>query len=495
MSRFEGNPLKEADLPDPEDDLPDPEDDLPDPEADLPDPEADLPDLEDDLLDPDHELGVNLHELLEAFVKCHGGMKQRDASWYAAMGTTIGGSELAAIMGTNPYSGFMDVVRGKLITMSGGNAWTGGSEACWWGTLFEDVIGEFVSADLGSAVVGDQICIQEFEGHRNSPDGYIVARFYLGGNGKLQLWTTSQDPTKVTESRILLLEFKCPMTRKPTGKVPIHYRPQVWSGLAVSSVASMGLFVDAVYRKCGILDIGETEGYDTAYHHRDRGRDGMQKPPWTTPESWGIISVYAPRLDAPIHIRMGWKGTTWETGDPDDCAAQAAWQIHSEYFGLLMKNHSETYDVADLGDMDARIFNQTLGLIDRKRFQVRRSLSCFADGRGANLHSTYEVGRHIDARQKAAPEHYWLMGVLPWKLMSVDYSIVQRRPGFLEEVAPLINEVHKTVKTAFESKSPDDYLNSLPQHSNSNRRGEEFRPPAVSDVEIQALFDSLISAP
>ena len=122
--------------------------------------------------------------------------------------TTVGGSELAAIMGHNPYSDFFDVVASKLATLEGGSSWTGGGEACWWGTLFEDVVCAYVEADLGGPIRGDDICIQEVEGHRNSPDGYIVAQLYRGTGGALHLWTTDMSPEIPTTPRILLLEFK-----------------------------------------------------------------------------------------------------------------------------------------------------------------------------------------------------------------------------------------------------------------------------------------------
>ena len=39
-----------------------------------------------------------LDDLIDTFVDLHKGMKQRDASWYKCMATTVGGSELAALM-------------------------------------------------------------------------------------------------------------------------------------------------------------------------------------------------------------------------------------------------------------------------------------------------------------------------------------------------------------------------------------------------------------
>jgi hypothetical protein len=434
---------------------------------------------------------VDLDALLVDFVRTYNGMRQRDAGWYAVMGVTVGGSELAAIMGHNPYSDFFDVVASKLATLEGGSSWTGGGEACWWGTLFEDVVCAYVEADLGGPIRGDDICIQEVEGHRNSPDGYIVARLYRGTGGALHLWTTDMSPEIPTTPRILLLEFKCPMSRKPLGRVPRQYVPQVWSGLAVSPVAHLGLYVDAVFRKCGILDLGDTPDYDTDYHRYDRGA-------WELPVAWGLIGVYAPLLDAPRRTRLGWRHDEWAAGDPDPDApdadaSQAAWQIHTAYFGLRLKNlASGTREVVDLGDMEARLFNRTLGLIDRKRFPVTRGAACFADGRGAALHTGRLVGEAIEALRLAAPADHWLLGVLPWKLFEVSYVPVARRPGFMAEVAPEIAAVHQTVKEARAAADPAAYLRAKALAA-TNRRS----PPAAShstavdEAVIQDLFDSI----
>jgi hypothetical protein len=430
-----------------------------------------------------------LDALLVAFVDLYRGMKQRDAGWYGAMGVTVGGSELPAIMGLSPYSSFYDVAASKLAILLGTDSWDGGGEACWWGVLFEDVIGAFVEVDLGGTIRGDDICIRDYPGHRNSPDGYIVARFYRGADGRPRLWTSDMPPDIPTTPRILLLEFKCPMSRKPKGDVPRHYVPQVLSGLAVSPVAHAGLFVDAVFRKCGLLDLGDTPDYDHAYHRFDQGKKPVA---WSHPVAWGLIAVYAPLLDAPLRVRYGWRGDAWQEGDPpseapDADAGLAAWHVHSAYFGLRLKDQRACPDVADLGDMEARLFNRALGLVNRGRFPARRGPPCFADGRGAPLHTGAEVAAAIEAMRREAPEHHWLFGVLPWKLLEVDYVPVDRQPGFLEEVLPLIEAVHRAVAEAREAPDPLGFLAA----KGGRPPAGEGRSTAVGLGEVQDLFDSL----
>lgn len=362
------------------------------------------------------------------FVRTHEGIRQHDQSWYDVMKTTVGGSELAALMGCNPYSKFADVVANKRA----GNKWNGGGPPCWWGTLFEDVINAYVTIDLGRKIHGDDICVQVISGHRNSPDGYIIAQIYSDTDGDSAIWTTDLCPTIPTVEQIVLLEFKCPISRKPLGSVPPQYMPQVWSGLAVSPLAHFGLYVDAVFRKCALSDLGGVPGYDTVYHSRDTAKGSLSNLN-RAPVAWGLVAIYAPMLSAPRHVRLGWHGESWAPGDPnpdspDADASLAAWQIK--------KACGE-----DVGSMDARHFHRVLGLINRKRFLIQHASPWFADGRGQES----SVDAVIDDLKKQAPMYYELVSILPWKLIEVHYIPVDRRIGFLEEIIPLIAEVHAAV--------------------------------------------------
>jgi hypothetical protein len=437
--------------------------------------------------------------LLEEFVALHAGVSQRSPAWYLAMATTVGGSEMAALMGWNPYATEYDVVTAKVASLQGGSTWTGGGLACWWGTLLEDTIEAYVALDLGSPVLGADICVCAVAGHRNSPDGYIVAKVYPGRDGADHLWTTNRGTDEPMSPRILLLEFKCPLTRQPTGSVPRQYTPQVWSGLAVSPVAHSGLFVDSVFRKCALGDLGDTPAYDTAFHDRDDPARAEKSHPL----AWGLIMVYAPLLDAPLAVRLGWRGDSWAPGDPDPeapdaDAAQAAWQIHSAYFGLQLRG--PTRDVADLGDMEGRLFARTLGLVDRKRFRVSRTAPCFFDGRGAALQTDRAIGAAVERARTCPPPGHWLLGVLPWKLFEVYYVPVRRRAGFMAEMLPLITEVHRAASVALASADPGAYLRERERARESRADGEaeanakacaNARASSPMDLGLQDLFDSI----
>jgi hypothetical protein len=52
---------------------------------------------------------------------------------------------------------------------------------------------------------------------------------------------------------IVLVEIKCPRSRKPVpGEVPMHYLPQLYSGLVFSPMAHLAMFTEAVIKKISL---------------------------------------------------------------------------------------------------------------------------------------------------------------------------------------------------------------------------------------------------
>jgi len=447
----------------------------------------------------------HLDQQLKQFVLRNTGMRQRDSSWYTAMGTTIGGSEVAALMGCNPYSNIHDVVASKVALIQGRDTWTGGGAACWWGVLFEDIAAEYTAIELGSVVRGDDICVQRYPGHRNSPDGYIVACSVLDADALdadaldasaldasaldeesgpveardplFRLWTTDMDPALATLPRIFLLEFKCPISRCPGSDVPPQYRPQIWSGLAVSPVAHAGLFIDCVFRKCAIGSLGPGPAYDTDYHTQK-----AKGVVYSAAVAWGLIGIYAPVLDAPRGVRLNWRRSTWSEGDPTDDIDYAveAWRLRTEAnaVGYCVN------DVIDLGALPGRTFDRVLNAVNLRRFPCRRLTPCFADGRGLDLQSEDAVAAEIDLLRATAPMHHCLLGVVPWKLFEVTMVPVSRHPDFMGVVGPLIDDVHERVRVALEQPDPDQFLR--------NERRASARPKkSISDADaFSQMYDS-----
>jgi hypothetical protein len=459
---------------------------------------------------------------LRDWVSKHGAIRQRDAAWFAAMGTTVGGSEIGALFGVNTNASETDVVIEKVLHRLGKSSWNPeGKEACHWGTLFEDVIGRYTELDLGAPLRGDEICIQLFRGHRNSPDGYIVARCYTGADGRNYLWTTNMPEQVPVVPRTLLIEFKCPFSRKPRGPVPATYEHQVQSGLSVSPLATSGLFVDAVFRKCGFYDWGPSPAYDRGYHSRDAHRgdhaSGVFPSATTVAVEWeqappvaiGLIGVYAPRPTARMSVRLGWRGEAWAEGDPtgdgpDDDAAAAALDIRAQCGtrGSAVDNS----EPADLGVAGWHTFNRALRLIDAKRFRVKRLDPCFTDGRraapvswlaadSADLHAW--GGRYADdpdaaiaAMAAEAPADWYLAAVLPWKLFSVSYQPIERRTCFVAEMVRRCARVHERVEEALTKPDPVRHVvDTMPgRRRTAAAEADDGSAVGITAADVDELF-------
>jgi hypothetical protein len=468
----------------------------------------------------DARLAEKLAEL-DAFVARHADLRQRTPEWYARMAKTVGGSDIAAVLGLNPYSSARKVVDAKAEALQGRDAWFGGSSATRWGVLFEDVAAAVVAADFGSPVRGDEVCICAVPGHRYSPDGYIVGRGWApgaeaaaaaAGAARRPLWTTAAPAAAAGRPRVVLIEIKCPYSRQPAGRVPPQYAPQLWSGLdpAVSPLAEAGLFVDCAFRKAPWAALGPGPGYDTAYHARDRGAFAG-----AAPYAWGLVLVFAPALDAPRSARLGWAGPVWAPGDPagvgpDADAAHAAATLAPPEpalaaFGAL----------ADYGALGAAGFDRLLALLDAGRLLPCRLAPQFADGRFGGpppapadlLAAALAAARAnpgmcpADSRGEAGwagaswaapgpalralPPHFVPVGVIGWKLFEPDYLPVERRPGFLADAGPAIDAVHAAAVERVEALAREA----------AERATRKAPIPSLEDIEASAqAFDDFMAA-
>ena len=455
--------------------------------------------------------GLDYDKLIQDFVALHAGRaRQRTDAWLAKKSVSIGGSEVAALMGWNPYSSFDQVVALK----AGIQTWDGGSVACWWGSMFESVIERFVEIDCKTQLAGTDISVpapttSELRGfHANSPDGYGVITLFLNVDDEWQILGTSAENQAAAEGRprkqiIALFEFKCPFRRHPKGEIPKHYRPQIWSGLALSPIAHTGVFVDAVFRKCMLWNLGPETGYDYTYHYE------RKNPSWTYPIAWGLTGIYAPRLDA----NRGKPNTsinntsaiikTCMSGVSVD-AAYEAWRLHYTEFGISFESPEEADragrpfcpDPIDFGDCEKKTFETMMFHLDKGQFKAKHVGPCFPDGRGAPLLTPRAIGATIDSLATSPPPGYYLLGVIPWKIFEVDYVFQERQLGFLENVAPLIHECLEIAeqfrKTADPKKEYYSYLESKRQSQwRAMTQDEIAKNGAVSADDVQNLFDQL----
>lgn len=218
---------------------------------------------------------------LKKFISENDKIKQRDKTWYSSMGTTVGGSELAAITGLSSYSNLYNVVAKKILTRLGRDSMET-NLACLWGTMFEDVAANYIENYFGYAPIGTEITIMSREGFRYSPDGYIICG--IKKNGKICF--PGEDQSLIDHYAPVMIEIKCPLMRDLKPSVPTMYLPQVLAGLEFSPPDTIGLFVDCKFRKCAVDELNESLYYDRKIH--PKSHNGFKAV------AWGIIGIFRP---------------------------------------------------------------------------------------------------------------------------------------------------------------------------------------------------------
>jgi putative phage-type endonuclease len=200
-------------------------------------------------------------EIIKNFVDKHCAIKQRDDNWYKLIGKTIGGSEIATLLGENPYKSKESLIEQKIQIANGDNVWENIFN-CNWGIVFEDIIAEFTKRKYNIEIYGDEISV--IDGNvRYSPDGIALI-----------------------DNQITLLEFKCPTTRKIkfNGKVPKQYEKQVQCGMCVVDIVERGLYIEGTFKICEYTDLDFTTNYNLNFH----GYVKYNNPPLVV----GILIIY-----------------------------------------------------------------------------------------------------------------------------------------------------------------------------------------------------------
>ncbi len=303
------------------------------------------------------------HEQLAVWVKSHGNtITQHSDAWDTARKYSVGGSSIATIMGENPYETIYSFISKKLgVTEFRGDIKT------QWGCVFEKIIRDYVSTDR---------CCE------------ISCEDYFISNGNLSY---SPDGLAVIDDEVTLLEFKCPYSRIPGPSPPKYYTPQVKMGLEMIPVATKGIFVEGVFRKCSWMELCE----DTYQVFPD------QKP------------VASPRLYA-----LGVLGFV--------ICRESAMGLRRFKEGFLYHygEYSRPGSVHDLSELDLDLFTQMFTLVRQGAIRV--------------IYPDYNTTLEAQVSTIMATTDT-VLGILPWKLVQVKYSVITKTPGYLDPWKEKIN--------------------------------------------------------
>lgn len=352
--------------------------------------------------------------------------RQRTEGWYATKSKSIGGSELATLLGINPYSS-----RTKMLARKAGldGGFTGGI-ACWWGTMFESVSEELVAMTFSSPVIGTDIHIRSetLPAHANSPDGYTIIAFAATDEG----WDLCLNPEAAIESGQVvvpvpsLVELKAPYSRLLKGEVPKYYVPQLKSGMALSPAAYTGLYVEVVYRLCSLDQLVPCNGeYSLGYHKKDSRTIAKKGPIWKSPVALGLSAVFAPRMGT-RRQRHANTGVGEKGGD------QIALELLSFACGGSLGSTDDLIDFGEIAENSPSTFDSMMRFVDNGEFQVHHSKPHICED-GEDVSACLRQFMH-NKETTPVPEHHFLLGYIPWKVMQADYHVVSKNYDFIEEI-------------------------------------------------------------
>jgi putative phage-type endonuclease len=177
--------------------------------------------------------------------------EQGSEFWLKNRSYAFGGSEIATVLGLNPYCKLK-----KLIDQKKKCKWTEPNALMNHGNLFEPIALHILERKFGP--------ISHFGAipHHTLPVAF------------------SPDGLLVHNSDLVLIEIKCPVLRKISIRIPELYKPQVLTGIEICD-ADVGWFCQFKFRKCCLDDLKFSPEYDYRFH--------SEKPTGEIPIAIGMI--------------------------------------------------------------------------------------------------------------------------------------------------------------------------------------------------------------
>lgn len=336
-------------------------------------------------------------QIIEWLAKHDNNITQHSDAWHVARTTTIGGSSISTIMGLNPFETIASLVSGRCKMSS-----FDGSIMTEWGNIFEPLICSWVSIKYNTTIRAD--------------------KFFIS-NGNLSY---SPDGLCIIDGKVVLLEFKCPFMRIPGKTPPKYYVPQVKMGLEMIPITEYGLFVEAIYRKCAWVDLIAD---NTIYEVFDRQK------------SIGDIDTV---------LDYGFVGFYFA----DNVRNAVPNSILRDYLGQY-GTYSVPGDIHDLSDITTQLFEKIIMCKGIKKFYSTTALQC--DNGNIPVDMLGEVSKFEQCVTYGTDTGVTgqLLGVLPWKLISIKETIIDKTPEYL---VPWMEKINDVTQCITECNDPDNKL-------------------------------------
>jgi hypothetical protein len=363
---------------------------------------------------------------------------QGSEEWLKTRRQIVGGSELSVLDGSNPFTTIADLVASKCDLVG-----YMGNVATKWGNLFEELTRITVRMLFLNDISMNEECIWEtgsLEGvipnHRFSPDGLTALLYKKNG---------------VIEALITLLEFKSPLSSIPSGTIPPYYVPQVKAGMCDVDMTEIGLFINNMFRKCSLGQLGFNSEYNLEFHQSDikkRVHVGL-------PLAIGIIGIH----QTPEQLQKFKKRLQYEQQDSDsDCQSCSSEDEDTSENIENTINWRILNDVIDIGSLNERDTLAILQLVGSKLATVKYFLpNIYINEYQPNVPDELVCVDHDiisfksfendsnkfvkSYEKKCKQKDYNLIGVLPWKLFKSDILIVDKDPLYIYRFVDKINFV------------------------------------------------------
>lgn len=191
--------------------------------------------------------------------------KQGSSEWLNQRKFTVGGSQIATIMGVNKYENLRSFVKTKMPFYKFKK-----EAPLWFGNLMEPCVEQFVEIEYNTKTYETGSLPCDFNKYLSySPDGLcIISKDKL----KKMLDKHKINIKELPEGKdsIVLLEFKSPFMRKiKYGEVPDYYVPQPLLGMEIIKISEISIFIECVFRFCSYSDLFNNK---YSYYHYDKER-------------------------------------------------------------------------------------------------------------------------------------------------------------------------------------------------------------------------------
>ncbi len=302
------------------------------------------------------------------------GIFQHEPGWIEHKVYTVGGTSIADFEGTGYCSSMKKVVDPKI-----GKSKFNGNLATRWGNVFEEVIRPYTEYKRNCEVLGDNLYVLGPEHTAYSPDGLAVI-----------------------DDKVILLEFKCPYSRTPTGIPPKNYVSQVKMGLDLLEIAQEGLLIEAVFKLRSLEWLRESSCIATSDN--------------ASYLACGFIGFYFPI-------------------DNNGSIAEIAESYGSKFSAI---GHADNQFVSnDLSQCDDRLLNDLFRLYTDKKIRMWKS----------EIRDGVIIDEQINLYIEHCKVHAKLnMGILPWVLLSTCEHKIKKEVGYLQPMLPKIARVIEFVR-------------------------------------------------